>query len=100
MLGDEALSKNEFEALVAMKSPLVQIRGQWVHLDPQQVEAALKFWESQESEGEITLLEAMQMKASGESNIKGLEVHGINFEGWVKDWMDQFTRSASLEKHK
>lgn len=100
VLGDEALSKNEFEALVAMKSPLVQIRGQWVHLDPQQVEAALKFWESQESEGEITLLEAMQMKASGESNIKGLEVHGINFEGWVKDWMDQFTRSASLEKLK
>lgn len=97
VLGDTALSKEEFEALVALKSPLVQIRGQWVHLDPQQVDAALRFWESQRAEGELTLLEALQMQVSGQSAMKGLDVHGIDFEGWVKEWMEQFTRSSQLE---
>jgi hypothetical protein len=45
-LGDTPLTEEEFAALAALKSPLVQIRGQWVQLDPDQIEAAIKFWEA------------------------------------------------------
>ena len=26
--------------------PLVQVRGQWVQLEPEQIEAAIDFWET------------------------------------------------------
>ena len=50
-LGDTELSREEFDALVALKTPLVQIRGQWVQLDPEQIEAAIRFWQEQDLEG-------------------------------------------------
>ena len=46
-LGDETLSREDFERLVAMKTPLLKIRGKWVELDPDQIETAIRFLESQ-----------------------------------------------------
>ena len=43
-LGDTPLSQDEFERLVALKMPLVQVRGQWVLLQPDEVETAIAFW--------------------------------------------------------
>ena len=47
-VGGEPLSREEFESLVALKSPLVQVRGKWVQLDAEQVEAAIRFWQKQD----------------------------------------------------
>ena len=52
-LGDSPLTREEFQALVALKSPLVQIRGQWVQLDTAQIDAALKFWQKVDAEGDL-----------------------------------------------
>ncbi|MDO8690595.1 MAG: SNF2 helicase-associated domain-containing protein, partial [Dehalococcoidia bacterium] len=41
-LGDEKLSREEFERLAALKVPLVQVRGQWVELRSQDIEAAIR----------------------------------------------------------
>jgi hypothetical protein len=57
-LGQEALTREEFERLAALKMPLVQVRGQWVMLQPDQVEAAIAFWEKQKALGELTLRDA------------------------------------------
>jgi hypothetical protein len=40
-LGDQTLSRAEFEMLARLKEPLVQIRGQWVELRPEQIQQAL-----------------------------------------------------------
>jgi hypothetical protein len=40
-LGDAALSARELERLARLKTPLVQIRGQWVHVDQTELKAAL-----------------------------------------------------------
>ena len=37
-LGDQPLTREEFEHLARLKEPLVQVRGQWVELHPEQVE--------------------------------------------------------------
>ena len=42
-LGETELTEKEFKTLAKLKSPLVQIRGQWVSLDAEQIEAAIKF---------------------------------------------------------
>ncbi|NVI90163.1 DEAD/DEAH box helicase [Actinomadura sp. BRA 177] len=42
-IGDESIGEAELEELARLKTPLVRLRGQWVELDEQQLEAALDF---------------------------------------------------------
>ena len=97
-VGDTALTAEEFQALVALKSPLVQIRGQWVQLDPEQIEAALHFWQTRREEEEITLLEALQMGLVSEPTVEGLPVEDIAFEGWAQEWLHKLTARERLEE--
>jgi SNF2 family DNA or RNA helicase len=95
-LGDTPLTRAEFEALAALKSPLVQIRGQWVQLDPEQIEAAIRFWETQHAEGDIGLQEALQLGLGAEAAGGGLPVDGVSVEGWLAGWLERFTRREEL----
>ncbi|PKO22376.1 MAG: ATP-dependent helicase [Chloroflexi bacterium HGW-Chloroflexi-1] len=95
-VGDTTLTQEEFAALVAMKTPLVQIRGQWVQLDPAQVEAALRFWKSQEQAGDVSLLAALQMGLGAEEAVAGLPVDDVVFEDWLDDWLHQVTGREQL----
>ena len=49
-IAGQPIDRTEFERLVALKSPLVQIRGQWVVLDPEQMQKALAFFEQREGQ--------------------------------------------------
>src|SRR5215210_2252405 len=96
-LGGHSLSKEEFETLVALKSPLVQLRGEWVRLDPEQVDAALKFFARQDHETEIGLPEALQVGLGGVEEIEGLQVEDVDFDGWLSTWFDQLSGDRKLE---
>lgn len=82
-LGDEALSREEFEALVALKQPLVRYKGEWITLDPEQIEAAKTFFE-QTKEGDMTLEDALKASMQ-DTNIDMIEVEGVDVEGWLED---------------
>src|SRR6266487_6247800 len=43
-IGGTTLSAREFENLVNLKQPLIKVRGQWVELRPEQIEAAIAFF--------------------------------------------------------
>jgi len=94
-VGDTSLTKEEFEALVSLKSPLVQIRGQWVQLDAEQVEAAIKFWESHNLKGEVGLLEAVRMNQGLDGGFNGLPVDDVQAEGWLAEWLVAFNQATS-----
>ena len=97
-IGDTALTHEEFNALVALKSPLVQIRGQWVQLDPEQIEAAIQFWEKQKDlAGEMSLHEALQLGLGGEEDHNGLRVEGVEMDDWLTGWLDKLRGDETLE---
>jgi SNF2 family DNA or RNA helicase len=80
-LGGQTISQAEFEELVALKQPMVRFKGEWVTLDPKQIEAALKFFEQETGEGEIDLLDALKLSAGdAERELEGLEVEEVAFE--------------------
>jgi len=68
-LGDDALTESEFKELVKHKTPLVHHRGQWVALDPADVERLQKRFGAQG----VTLnpAEALRMALAGEAVIDG-----------------------------
>jgi SNF2 family DNA or RNA helicase len=86
-LGGTKLTHEEFNALAALKAPLLKIRGQWVQLDDEQIEAAIRFWNQEDHSGEITLLEAAKYSLGGQDREQGLPLEEVVMEGWLQDWL-------------
>ncbi|GAB5491293.1 MAG: DEAD/DEAH box helicase [Phototrophicaceae bacterium] len=82
-LGNEVISKAEFEALVALKQPLVRYKGEWVTLDVDQIEATLKFFE-QDTKQQVSLLDALRLNA-GDDDVAGIEIDETEVSDWLSD---------------
>ena len=100
-LGGETISRKEFEELVALKQSMVRFKGRWVTLDPEQVQAALRFFEQETGEGELGLLDALRLTADdAEASIEGLEVEAIDVDQWLDDLLAGLRDPERLRKPK
>ncbi|HZG66266.1 MAG TPA: SNF2 helicase-associated domain-containing protein, partial [Herpetosiphonaceae bacterium] len=96
-LGGQPLDRAEFERLVALKSPLVQVRGQWVVLDPEQLQRAFAFFEQRD--GELELGDALRLALGGDGAAapEGIKVERVEAEGWLRDLLRDLTDAQQLE---
>ncbi len=95
-LGDEALTREEFERLVALKQPLVQVRGQWVLLQPEEIEAAIAFWEKQRQRRELQLRDALNLALGGTEEVAGLPLLRVETTGVLRDLIGQLQAEEEL----
>jgi SNF2 family DNA or RNA helicase len=99
-VGDETLSESEFEQLASLKVPLVQIRGEWVELRPEDVEIAITFFKKKHSRGEMTLGEAMQLGLGADNEAVeteiGLPIVEVEAEGWLEDMLDSLSEGVEI----
>ncbi|MFF0182919.1 SNF2-related protein [Micromonospora sp. NPDC005223] len=77
-LGDQPLTAEELASLADLKSPLVRLRGRWVELDPQRLEAGLKLLRSS---GELTVADLLRMGLSGDDSAGELPVLEVVADG-------------------
>ncbi|MCY4561409.1 MAG: DEAD/DEAH box helicase [Flavobacteriaceae bacterium] len=55
-IGNESISKEDWDTLVQTKQPLVQFRGHWMELESEQLKQVLSLWEkSQDNEVDFSL---------------------------------------------
>ena len=102
VLGDTPLTREAFIDLVNLSSPLVQQNGHWLRLDPEQIEAAQRFWERHSFEGRLTLLHGIRVALSFDehTNVSGLPIHKILLAGWLPELLrrlgsgDDFLRQS------
>ena len=97
-LGGTSLTEEEFQALAKLKTPLVQVRGQWVQLDSEQIEAAIRFWDNHPIEGEMNLIEALQYGLSGQTTEGGLPIDDVAVDDWISDWLQKLDQTERLEQ--
>ncbi len=63
-IGGQAVSAEEWQQLVNVKTPLVKFRGQWMELDQNQMQQMLDFWATHsEEQPEMTLLDLWKKTA-------------------------------------
>ncbi len=63
-IGDQLVTRSEWEKLVDAKTPLVHFRGQWMELDRDKMQQMLEFWQSHADEKpEMSMLEFLQRSA-------------------------------------
>ncbi|MDI7275372.1 MAG: DEAD/DEAH box helicase, partial [Anaerolineae bacterium] len=96
-LGGESLSQEEFERLADLKVPLVRVRGQWVELRTDQVEAALRFWRERGQREQDTLREALRLaQMAGEGSLDRLPLTEVSGEGWVDEVLQRLSGRETL----
>ena len=94
-LGDQTVTRAEFEALARLKQPLVQVRGRWVELRPELVEQALALFQRQ-PDGHLAMAEALRL-ALAPATVPGLPVVDVEATGAFADVL-QHLRNGGRRK--
>jgi len=72
-LGDETLTPEEIEALLAGGNGLVLLKGQWVEVDGEKLREAIRHWEAlrrEAREGGVSFIEGMRLLAGASEDLK------------------------------
>ena len=96
-IGGQRLSKAEFDKLVALNSPLVEINGEWVELRPQDVRAAENFFESRKDKLNLSLEDALRISTGDSQTIEKLPVVSFEASGSLQQLIANLTDNRSLE---
>lgn len=96
-LGGEAISEEEFEHLSSLKEPLVRIRGQWVELKKDEIDAAIKFFRSKNS-GEMKLSEVMKLSIGQGESGTGLQISGFEAKGTLSSLFEQLSGRKGIKQ--
>lgn len=84
-LGGEILSKAELESLAKIKVKLVKLRGQWVEVDADKIQAILKNYRDG---ARMTARDLLRLSIGGQSAPGDLEFEGVKASGWMAELLD------------
>ena len=92
-LGDEPLTVAELRNLAELKLPLVQLRGRWVEVRPDDLRLAVRALERQEREGGGTMTVPQLLRTvSGLQPVEtGLPIVGVDAQGWLRAMLQEPT---------
>lgn len=98
-LGDQVMDKDEFRRLVALKVPLVRVRGEWVEIRREDIEAAIKFWDRRRKAAVLTVGEALAAALqAGSGDGPGLPVVRVDADGWMGDLIGRLAASERIQE--
>jgi non-specific serine/threonine protein kinase len=90
-LGDTVLRPEELRELARLKVPLVQVRGRWVELRPEELAAAVARLDQPAGERRMSLADLLRTTAGLEAGPDEPPVVGVEAEGWVRDLLANAT---------
>ncbi len=83
-VGDDGLSEDELDALVAAGQRLVRVRGQWVQVDPDRLAKARSFLGRRNTEP-LTVADVLHVLSREDVGPGGLPVVDVVADGWLGD---------------
>ncbi len=96
-IGGHGLSKAEFDRLVALNAPLVEINGEWVELRPQDIRAAQNFFTARRDQTQLTLEDALRLSNGDTQTIEKLPVVSFEASGALQELVTNLADSRSIE---
>jgi len=94
-IGDQSLSEKEFKNLAKLKVPLVNIRGKWVEIKPDDIEKAINFFEKMHK-NRLSLGEALKLNLTGDTEKTGLPVTELEGESELSEILNSLKDNAKL----
>ncbi|MGA7938125.1 MAG: DEAD/DEAH box helicase, partial [Kovacikia sp.] len=96
-IGGQTLSKQEFDRLVALNMPLVEINDEWVELRPQDIRAAQTFFASRKDQTSLSLEDALRISTGDTQVIEKLPVVSFEASGSLQDLINTLNGKRSIE---
>ena len=96
-LGEERLTLEELTALADLKSPLVRVRGQWVQLSGEEIQAAIDLLATR-SDRAGTVGDVVQMALGANDEAGALAFGGVAASGWIGDVLAQLQGDAAFDE--
>ncbi|PMB54255.1 ATP-dependent helicase [Fischerella thermalis CCMEE 5201] len=96
-IGGQTLSKKEFDKLVALNSPLVEINGEWVELRPQDIKTAQAFFASRKEQMALSLEDALRLSTGDTQTIEKLPVVSFEASGALQELITTLTNNKAVE---
>ena len=90
-IGGQRLSKPEFDRLVALNVPLVEVNGEWVELRPQDIKAAQSFFESRKDQMSLSLEDALRISTGDTQMLEKLPIVGFEASGTLQELINALT---------
>ncbi len=99
VIGDKTLSKKEFDRLMALKSPLVEVNGEWMALQPQDVRAAEAMLATSTKELNFSVEDALRLSTGDTKIIEKLKLPVVKFEasGVLQELITNITDNKRIE---
>ncbi|MBD2515161.1 DEAD/DEAH box helicase [Nostoc sp. FACHB-973] len=96
-IGGQIISKAEFDKLVALNSPLVEINGEWVELRPQDIKTAQTFFASRKDQMALSLEDALRLSTGDTQVIEKLPVVSFEASGTLQELIGALTNNQAIE---
>jgi SNF2 family DNA or RNA helicase len=96
-IGGQTLSKAEFDRLVALNTPLVEINSEWVELRPQDIRAAQTFFTSRKDQTTLSLEDALRISTGDTQMIEKLPVVSFEASGALQELINTITGNRTID---
>ncbi|RLJ15943.1 ATP-dependent helicase [bacterium endosymbiont of Escarpia laminata] len=107
VLGDETLTKQELESLLAAQDGLMFIKGQWVEVDREKLADALAQWKNVEAEAGtdgLSFVEGMRLLAGATADLKQADAPADDQQwafvqpgAWLESLLDELRSPETLK---
>ncbi|NJN24225.1 MAG: ATP-dependent helicase, partial [Acaryochloridaceae cyanobacterium RL_2_7] len=96
-IGGQTLSKAEFERLVNLDSPLVEINGEWVELRSQDIQAAQSFFGTRRQKTGLSLQDAIRIQSGDTHAFEKLPVVNFEASGILEELLSTLSGNQTFE---
>ncbi|MEH1816656.1 MAG: DEAD/DEAH box helicase [Nostoc sp.] len=95
-IGGQTISKAEFDKLVALNSPLVEINGEWVELRPQDIKTAQTFFTTRKDQMALSLEDALRLSTGDTQAIEKLPVVSFDASGALRELIGALNNNQAI----
>ncbi|MCW5314339.1 DEAD/DEAH box helicase family protein [Nostoc sp. KVJ3] len=95
-IGGQTISKAEFDKLVALNSPLVEINGEWVELRPQDIKTAQTFFTTRKDQMSLSLEDALRFSTGDTQVIEKLPVVSFEASGALQELIGALSNNQAI----
>jgi SNF2 family DNA or RNA helicase len=96
-VGEHTVSKGEFERLLAQKSPIVEVNGQWLALQPADVKAAQAVLNKSNEQIDLSVEDALRLATGDTKTLVKLPVVSFKATGVLEELINNLTENKSIE---
>ncbi|MGK7941326.1 MAG: DEAD/DEAH box helicase, partial [Crocosphaera sp.] len=95
-VGDQKLSKKDFKKILAQKSPLVEVNGEWIALQPSDVKAAQGILNNAYDPIELSVEDALRFSTGDSSTIAKLPITNFEATGDLAELINTINNNESI----